>query len=103
VVAFALRRKNWALLSMVAIVAGQQLMVFADNPDQLFRYMMTAMFVGPMLIPLFLARNRPQPALGSSETSPGAGAGAGPGTGAGTRNGIGTATAAGTLDQAPAE
>ena len=76
-------------------------MVFADNPDQLFRYMMTAMFVGPMLIPLFLARNRPQPALDSSEAGPEAGPGTGNGTGTG--NGVGAATAAGTLDQAPAE
>jgi hypothetical protein len=109
VVAFALRRKNWALLSMVTIVAGQQLMVFADNPDQLFRYMMTAMFAGPMLIPLFLARNRPQPTLDSVEADAGAGTGAGNGTGtetgngAGAGNGAGTARAAGTLDQAPAE
>jgi hypothetical protein len=109
VVAFALRRKNWALLSMVTIVAGQQLMVFADNPDQLFRYMMTAMFAGPMLIPLFLARNRPQPTLDSLEADAGAGTGAGNGTGtetgngAGAGNGAGTARAAGTLDQAPAE
>jgi hypothetical protein len=63
VFAFARRRRNWALLSMGAIVLGQQLMVFADNPDQLFRYMATALFVGPMLIPLFFARNRAQPAL----------------------------------------
>jgi hypothetical protein len=90
-------------------------MVFADNPDQLFRYMMTAMFVGPMLIPLFLARNRPQPALDSLEADAGAGtgngtgagngtgsgAGTGTGSGTGTANGAGTATAA--LDQAPAE
>jgi hypothetical protein len=65
--------------------------------------MMTAMFVGPMLIPLFLARNRPQPALDSFEAGSGASTGTGAGTGTGTGNGIGTATAAGTLDQAPAE
>lgn len=65
--AVALRRKNWALLSMVTIVAGQQLMVFVDNPDQLFRYMATPLFIGPMLIPLFFARNRPQPAVGTPE------------------------------------
>jgi hypothetical protein len=57
--------------------------------------MMTAMFAGPMLIPLFLARNRPQPTLDSVEADAGAGTGAG--------NGAGTARAAGTLDQAPAE
>jgi hypothetical protein len=62
VAAVAARRKNWALLSLAAIVAGQQLMVLADNPDQLFRYMATALFIGPMLIPLFLARGRQHPA-----------------------------------------
>jgi hypothetical protein len=67
VFAFARRRRNWALLSMGAIVLGQQLMVFADNPDQLFRYMATALFVGPMLIPLFCARDRLQPALDGPE------------------------------------
>jgi hypothetical protein len=65
VFAFARRRRNWALLSMGGIILGQQLMVFADNPDQLFRYMATALFVGPMLIPLFFARDRLQPALDS--------------------------------------
>jgi hypothetical protein len=52
---------------MGAVVLGQQLMVFADNPDQLFRYMATALFVGPMLIPLFFARRRIQPALDGPE------------------------------------
>ena len=67
VAAFARRRKDWAMMSMAAIVAGQQLMVLADNPDQLFRYMATALFVGPMLIPLFLARNRQPPQAGTPE------------------------------------
>jgi hypothetical protein len=61
VAAFAVRRRSWAMLSMVAVLAGQQLMVLADNPDQLFRYMATALFAGPMLIPLFLARGRRPP------------------------------------------
>jgi len=68
VAAFARRRKDWAMLSMAAIVAGQQLMVLADNPDQLFRYMATALFVGPMLIPLFLARNRQPPQVDTPDS-----------------------------------
>jgi hypothetical protein len=55
-----------------------------------------------MLIPLFLARNRPQPALDSSEAGPGAGTEAGTGSGTATATANGTGTAAGTLDQAPA-
>ena len=61
VVAFALRRKKWALISMAAIVLGQQLMVLADNPIQAFRYMAAPLLIGPMLVPLFCARNRPSP------------------------------------------
>ena len=57
VAALALRRKNRALLSMAAIVVGQQLMVLADNPTQLFRYMAAPLLIGPMLVPLFFARN----------------------------------------------
>src|ERR1700730_10370910 len=68
VAAFARRRKDWVMLSMAAIVAGQQLMVLADNPDQLFRYMATALFVGPMLIPLFLARNRQPPQVDTADS-----------------------------------
>jgi hypothetical protein len=77
VAAFARRRKDWAILSMAAIVAGQQLMVLADNPDQLFRYMATALFVGPMLIPLFLARNRQLPQVGTPDSRVQAGPGNG--------------------------
>ena len=53
---------------MLGIVAGQQLMVLADNPDQLFRYMATALFIGPMLIPLFLARNRQPPKVDTPDS-----------------------------------
>jgi hypothetical protein len=56
--AFALRRKDRALLAMAAIVAAQQLMVLADNPSQVFRYMAAPLLIGPMLVPVFCARNR---------------------------------------------
>jgi hypothetical protein len=32
-------------------------MVLADNPTQLFRYMAAPLLIGPMLVPLFFARN----------------------------------------------
>ena len=63
--AFALRRKDRALLSMAAIVLGQQLMVLTDNPTQVFRYMAAPLLIGPMLVPLFCARNR-RPAHGGT-------------------------------------
>jgi hypothetical protein len=75
--AFALRRKNRAALSMAAIVAAQQLMVLSDNPVQLFRYMATPLFIGPMLIPLFCARNRQPPEAATSDQPDGDGASAG--------------------------
>ena len=55
---FAFRRRRWDFAALAAIVAGQQLMVMLDNPAQLFRYMATGLLVGPMMVPLFLARNR---------------------------------------------
>jgi len=60
---FARRRRNWALLSLGAIVAGQQLGVLVDVPDQLFRYMAGPIFIGIVLVPLFFAGNRPAPAV----------------------------------------
>lgn len=54
---FALRRRNWALLSLAAIVAAQQLTALADSPTQVFRYMATPLFAGVMLLPLLLARS----------------------------------------------
>jgi len=62
VFAFARARRNWALLSLASIVAGQQLAVLADNPSQLFRYMVSPIVIGIMLVPLFFARRRTLPA-----------------------------------------
>ncbi len=53
---FARRRHDWALLSLAAIVAGQQLSIIVDNPSQLFRYMVSPILIGIMLVPLFFAR-----------------------------------------------
>ena len=74
---FALRRRDKMMLALAAILAGQQFMVLADNPVQLFRYMMTPLLIGPLLIPLLCARNRRPPDLAAV---PGQVAGAGCGS-----------------------
>ncbi len=56
--AVAARRRSWVLLSLAAIVAAQQLVVLVQNPAQVFRYMAAPLFIGILLIPLFLARGR---------------------------------------------
>jgi hypothetical protein len=58
---FARRRRNWALLSLGAIVAGQQLGIMVDVPAQLFRYMAAPIFLGIVLVPLFFVPERPAP------------------------------------------
>lgn len=60
--AFAARRRNWVLLSLAAIIAAQQVVVLVQNPAQVFRYMAAPLYIGIMLIPLFLARDRDTPA-----------------------------------------
>ena len=65
---FARRRRNWALLSMASIVVGQQLGVMADIPEQLFRYMVSSIFIGIMVVPLLFAGKRTAP---SGRASPG--------------------------------
>jgi hypothetical protein len=59
--AVARKRRDWSLLALVAIVAGQQLTVFLDIPTQAFRYMASPIYIGIMLLPLFFARNRTAP------------------------------------------
>lgn len=61
VAAVAIRRRNRAVLALVAFVAGQQLTVLADSPAQLFRYMVSPILAGIMLVPLFCARGRQGP------------------------------------------
>ena len=58
---FARRRRNWALLSLAAIVVGQQLGILADVPAQLFRYMASPIFIGIVLVPLLFVRDDPPP------------------------------------------
>ena len=58
VIGFARARRRWAFLSLAAIVAGQQLAVTADNPAQFYRYMVSPILIGILLIPLFFARHR---------------------------------------------
>jgi hypothetical protein len=50
--AWALR--NRYVLGVAAVVAGQQLAVLANISAQDFRYMATPIFVGALLVPLFL-------------------------------------------------
>jgi hypothetical protein len=57
--AYARARRNWAVLSIGAVLLGQQLAIMIDNPAQLYRYMVGPMFIGIVLIPLFFARKRP--------------------------------------------
>ena len=64
---FARRRRNWALLAMASIVVGQQLGVMADIPAQLFRYMVSPIFIGVMLVPLLFTGKRDAP---SGQASP---------------------------------
>jgi len=59
--AYARARRNWAVLSLGAILIGQQLGILLDNPAQLYRYMISPIFIGAVLIPLYFARNRPAP------------------------------------------
>ncbi len=64
--AYARARRNWPVLSLGAILLGQQLGILVDNPAQLYRYMISPIFIGIMLVPLFFARKRqaPDPKLG---------------------------------------
>jgi hypothetical protein len=56
--AYGRARRNWAVLSLGAILIGQQLGVLADVPAQLYRYMVSPIIIGIMLVPLFFARRR---------------------------------------------
>ena len=61
---FARGRRNWALLSLGAVVAGQQLALLPDTPAPDYRYMIVEIFIGIMLVPLLFARHRPAAADG---------------------------------------
>jgi hypothetical protein len=74
--AVARRRRDWALLALAAVVAAQQVTVFIDIPTQAFRYMASPLYIGMMLVPLFLARNRAMPSRGNLAAATAAQAGA---------------------------
>jgi len=59
--ACARARRNWAVLSVGAILLGQQLGIMLDNPAQLYRYMISPIFIGVLLVPLLFARTWPAP------------------------------------------
>jgi hypothetical protein len=63
--AYARARRNWAVLSIGTVLLAQQIGIMLDNPAQLYRYMISPIFVGILLIPLFLARQRPAPPAAS--------------------------------------
>ena len=58
IIGFARARRRRVFLSLAAIVAGQQLAITADNPAQFYRYMVSPILIGILLIPLFFARHR---------------------------------------------
>jgi hypothetical protein len=62
---YARARRNWAVLSLGAILAGQQLGVLADIPAQLYRYMVSPIIIGIMLVPFLSATNQREPSPGS--------------------------------------
>jgi hypothetical protein len=70
---FARARRNWTLLSLPAIVLAQQLAVLAENHAQSFRYMVSPIMIGIMLVPLLLARKPtvPQVMVGAERDYPG--------------------------------
>ncbi|MDX6394787.1 MAG: hypothetical protein QOJ73_5850 [Streptosporangiaceae bacterium] len=71
--AYSRARRNWAVLSLGAILVGQQLGVMADIPAQLYRYMVSPIFIGIMLVPLYFARNRAGDTAGDTADRTGSG------------------------------
>ncbi len=55
VLAFFIRRREVAVLALIAVAFGNQLVVLADNPAQLVRYMMGPIPIGVLLLPLLFA------------------------------------------------
>lgn len=66
----AWRLRRWDLLAIGAVSLANQLSVIADNPAQLYRYMVGPIFMGALLWPLFAARRQPHsPAAELSPTT----------------------------------
>jgi hypothetical protein len=51
-------RRDWRLLSLAAMTFAQQLAILAENHVQAFRYMVSVIPIGIMLVPILLARRR---------------------------------------------
>lgn len=64
----AWRRRSLAIAAAAAFVLANQLVVLADVPNQIARYMMGSLFMGAMLVPLAFAKRR-VPALEGGETA----------------------------------
>ncbi|MGO8726710.1 MAG: DUF6020 family protein [Streptosporangiaceae bacterium] len=55
----AVRRRDWKILALAAVILANQLVVMADSPTQVFRYMAAPLLIGPMTLALLFARTRP--------------------------------------------
>ncbi len=53
---FARRRRQWAPLALVAVIAATQITVAVNNPGQLVRYMAGPLLLGILLLPFAFAR-----------------------------------------------
>lgn len=51
-------RRDWRFLSLAAMTFAQQLAILAENHVQAFRYMVSVIPIGIMLVPILLARHR---------------------------------------------
>jgi hypothetical protein len=56
VAVFAWRRRDWAPLALIAVIAATQITVAINNPSQLVRYMAGPLVLGIVLLPLAFAR-----------------------------------------------
>jgi len=62
----AVRRRDWKILALAAVILGNQLTAMADSPTQVFRYMAAPLLIGPMTLALFFARTRDVPRLAAA-------------------------------------
>jgi hypothetical protein len=62
------RLRNWRLLAVSGVCLGNQLMVTAVNPSQLYRYIVAPIFIGILLLPIVLVpRKQPDEAASNVE------------------------------------
>jgi len=67
VILFARRRRDVAVLGLVAVVAANQINVLVNNPGQLVRYMVGPLIIGILLLPLAFATTREPPSSATRE------------------------------------